>query len=135
MYPRQYDLTDNFFPPESLGTNVFQEILILLYTFGILPMRLPHRTPYSKLSRCYCMRLQQFKLDVAYKNIIQRLKALIYKDFVSKMYRCLHAFRASNPKSMLGGICIPTPTLWARHLRCLASPSLYGVGLIYPQTP
>ena len=90
MHPRQIDFTGNFFPPESLGTNV-SRILIFLCTFGILPTQRIFlcRTPYSKLSRfCFCTRLQLIMLDFTYTSIIQPPNHLIYKAFDKSNSSC-----------------------------------------------
>ena len=48
--------------------------------------------------------------------IIQRLRPLWRKGFVSIVERTLPTFRASSHSSWLGGICIPTPTHRTRLL-------------------
>ena len=125
MHPRQIDFTGNFFPPESLGTNV-SRILIFLCTFGILPTQRIFlcRTPYSKLSRfCFCTRcrLQSSQvassdalgvsrpalimLDFTYTSIIQPPNHLIYKAFGKSNSSC-YTLSKIHPVSKTEGLLL-----------------------------
>ena len=96
---RSLDLTDNFFPPESLGTNV-SKILSFLHTFGILPTKLLCRTPYSKLSRYGFVRsYSNLQLDFTYKGIVQPLKPLLCEDSLSKLSSSLSSRRGNRGTS------------------------------------
>ena len=100
MYPRQYDarleccrtkfgnrsldLTDNFFPRMSFGTNVFENTKTPNYAW-IFTDSTTESNPYPTYQGANCTKLQLIMLDVSYTNIIQRLKALMYKDCMSKL--------------------------------------------------
>ena len=88
MHPRQYDLTVNFFPRMSCGTNV-SRILLFLCTFGILPTQRAFPVSnqiFQVIKVLLCTNLQQFVARfLALESIVQRLKPFLYKDLVYRI--------------------------------------------------
>ncbi|MDJ0530871.1 MAG: hypothetical protein QNJ70_00025 [Xenococcaceae cyanobacterium MO_207.B15] len=94
MNPRQYDFTGNFFPRESHGTNVFENTHTPLYVWNFTDTTSVSNPFPSCQGALLCANLQQFLARfLALESIIQRLKPLVYKDYVSKLlsYRSVNS--------------------------------------------
>ncbi|MDJ0692488.1 MAG: hypothetical protein QNJ41_28865 [Xenococcaceae cyanobacterium MO_188.B32] len=86
MHPRQYDyLTVNFFPRKSFGTSVLEKNTHTSNCAWNFTDATLASNPFPNFQGAsYCTNLQQFLARfLALENIVQRLKPLLYKDFVS----------------------------------------------------
>ncbi|MDJ0747141.1 MAG: hypothetical protein QNJ32_27885 [Xenococcaceae cyanobacterium MO_167.B27] len=60
IIPRQIDFTGNFFPPESLGTNVFENTSIPLSVWNFTDLTSTSNPISQVVKVLLCTRLQQF---------------------------------------------------------------------------
>ena len=60
MYPRQLDLTDNFFPPESLGTTYSENTYVPLCVWNFTDETTPSNPILQVVKVQLCTKLQQF---------------------------------------------------------------------------
>ena len=80
--PQPLDLTDNFFPPESLGTTYSENTYLPLYVWNFTDGTTPSNPILQVIKVRLCTKLQRFIARCLYICIIQSLSPMLDKDLM-----------------------------------------------------